>query len=105
MNYKQFYTYDENGDYLETILMFEDEKGLINQPKNSTNIEPSIIENGIARAMYYPSWDGGIWKEDKKRWESENPIIPAEKTEIEKLREELLLTQEALAALFESNLG
>ncbi|EOD5223649.1 hypothetical protein AAHR29_09525, partial [Listeria monocytogenes] len=29
----------------------------------------------------------------------------AEKTEIEKLREELLLTQEALAALFESNLG
>ncbi|MED6019536.1 hypothetical protein VZU59_13795, partial [Listeria monocytogenes] len=28
-----------------------------------------------------------------------------EKTEIEKLREELLLTQEALAALFESNLG
>ncbi|EAA0124051.1 TPA: hypothetical protein NR472_002797 [Listeria innocua] len=28
-----------------------------------------------------------------------------EKTEIEKIREELLLTQEALAALFESNLG
>lgn len=79
MNYKQFYTYDENGDYLETILVFEDEKGLINQPKNSTNIEPSIIENGIARAMYYPSRDGSIWKEDKKRWESENPIIPKRK--------------------------
>ncbi|ECL0266179.1 hypothetical protein FKC55_09830 [Listeria monocytogenes] len=105
MNYKQFYTYDENGDYLETILVFENENGLINQPKNSTNIEPSVIENGIARAMYYPKWDGSIWKEDKERWESENPIIPAEKTEIEKLREELLLTQEALAALFESNLG
>ncbi|EAD1212173.1 hypothetical protein QJ28_11645 [Listeria monocytogenes] len=105
MNYKQFYAYDVNGDYLETILVFENENGLINQPKNSTNIEPSVIENGIARAMYYPKWDGSIWKEDKERWESENPIIPAEKTEIEKLREELLLTQEALAALFESNLG
>ncbi|MEY6575973.1 hypothetical protein AB8Y05_15405, partial [Listeria monocytogenes] len=29
MNYKQFYAYDENGNYLETILVFEDEKGLI----------------------------------------------------------------------------
>lgn len=104
MNYKQFYTYDENGDYLETILVFEDEKGLINQPKNSTNIEPSIIENGIARAMYYPRWDGDDWDEDKTRWELENPNIPAEKRN-RKLREELLLTQEALAALFESNLG
>ncbi|HAO5787420.1 TPA: hypothetical protein IP923_002717 [Listeria monocytogenes] len=105
MDYKQFYAYDVNGDYLETILVFENENGLINQPKNSTNIEPSVIENGIARAMYYPKWDGSIWEEDKERWESENPIIPAEKTEIEKLREELLLTQEALAELFESNLG
>ncbi len=105
MNYKQFYAYDENGNYLETILVFEDEKGLINQPKNSTNIEPSIIENGIARAMYYPNWNGEKWTEDREKWTADNPPIVQEKTEIEKIREELLLTQEALAALFESNLG
>ncbi|EAC8843084.1 hypothetical protein AFW95_08405 [Listeria monocytogenes] len=105
MKYKQFYAYDVNGDYLETILVFENENGLINQPKNSTDIEPTITENGISRAMYYPHWNGNAWEEDKARWELENPVIPQEKTEIEKLREELLLTQEALAALFESNLG
>ncbi|EAE3061555.1 TPA: hypothetical protein ACGX73_001656 [Listeria monocytogenes] len=105
MEYEQFYRYDKNGDYLESVLVFKNENGEIIQPDSTTEIEPSIIENGIARAMYYPRWNGEDWDEDKKRWELENPIIPAEKTEIEKLREELLLTQEALAALFESNLG
>ncbi|EDO1161910.1 hypothetical protein QUR15_002394 [Listeria innocua] len=42
---------------------------------------------------------------DEKRQQEIIASQRAEKTELEKLREELLLTQEALAALFESNLG
>ncbi|EAF5652399.1 hypothetical protein FQR96_08560 [Listeria innocua] len=42
---------------------------------------------------------------DEKRQKEIISNQRAEKTELEKLREELLLTQEALAALFESNLG
>ncbi|HHQ0951423.1 TPA: hypothetical protein ACSK9D_001169 [Listeria innocua] len=42
---------------------------------------------------------------DEKRQKEIISNQRAEKTEVEKLREELLLTQEALAALFESNLG
>lgn len=42
---------------------------------------------------------------DEKRQQEIIANQDLEKTEVEKLREELLLTQEALAALFESNLG
>ncbi|HHQ0829587.1 hypothetical protein [Listeria welshimeri] len=42
---------------------------------------------------------------DEKRQQEIIASQDLEKTEVEKLREELLLTQEALAALFESNLG
>ncbi|WP_267649838.1 hypothetical protein [Listeria innocua] len=42
---------------------------------------------------------------DEKRQQEVIANQDLEKTEVEKLREELLLTQEALAALFESNLG
>ncbi|HBM3744596.1 TPA: hypothetical protein ACSKID_001172 [Listeria innocua] len=42
---------------------------------------------------------------DEKRQKEIIANQDLEKTEVEKLREELLLTQEALAALFESNLG
>ncbi|EKJ8908476.1 hypothetical protein PJZ01_002325 [Listeria innocua] len=42
---------------------------------------------------------------DEKRQKEIISNQRAEKTELEKLREELLLTQEALTALFESNLG
>ncbi|EKP0324103.1 TPA: hypothetical protein ACSK4S_001752 [Listeria innocua] len=42
---------------------------------------------------------------DEKRQQEIIASQDLKKTEVEKLREELLLTQEALAALFESNLG
>lgn len=42
---------------------------------------------------------------DQEQYEKLQDEIHPEQTEIEKIREELLLTQEALAALFESNLG
>ncbi|MGM8068461.1 hypothetical protein [Listeria monocytogenes] len=105
MEYEQFYRYDKNGDFLETVLVFRKKNGEIKQPQNTTEIEPVLIENGISRAMYYPNWNGEKWTEDREKWTADNPPIVQEKTEIEKIREELLLTQEALAALFESNLG
>ncbi|EAC7139303.1 hypothetical protein AK00_14515 [Listeria monocytogenes] len=42
---------------------------------------------------------------DQEQYEKLQDEKHPEQTEIEKLREELLLTQEALTALFESNLG
>ncbi|MBC1485978.1 hypothetical protein HB897_07025 [Listeria seeligeri] len=105
MEYEQFYRYDKNGDYLESVLVFKNENGEIIQPDSTTEIEPVTVESGITRAMYYPNWNGEKWTEDKEKWIADNPPIVQEKTEIEKIREELLLTQEALAALFESNLG
>ncbi|HAA8696616.1 TPA_asm: hypothetical protein GHP63_05020 [Listeria monocytogenes] len=105
MEYEQFYRYDKNGDYLESVLVFKNENGEIIQPDSTTEIEPVSVESGITRAMYYPNWNGEKWTEDREKWTADNPPIVQEKTEIEKIREELLLTQEALAALFESNLG
>ncbi|EAE3383389.1 TPA: hypothetical protein ACSKOM_002223 [Listeria monocytogenes] len=105
MEYEQFYRYDKNGDYLESVLVFKNENGEIIQPDSTTKIEPVTVESGITRAMYYPNWNGKKWTEDREKWTADNPPIVQEKTEIEKIREELLLTQEALAALFESNLG
>ncbi|CUK85921.1 Gp21 [Listeria monocytogenes] len=105
MNYKQFYAFDEDGNYTESILVFENKKGQFIHPENTTEVEPVEIENEVSRAMYYPNWDGEKWTEDKEKWTADNQSIVQEKTEIEKIREELLLTQEALAALFESSLG
>ncbi|EAH3708459.1 hypothetical protein D5W28_11070 [Listeria monocytogenes] len=42
---------------------------------------------------------------DQEQYEKLQDEMHPGQTEIEKLREELLLTQEALATLFESNLG
>ncbi|EDO1161971.1 TPA: hypothetical protein NR338_001718 [Listeria innocua] len=67
-------------------------------------IEVETSENDINLINVCKVENGKVILDEKRQKE----IISnqrAEKTELEKLREELLLTQEALAALFESNLG
>ncbi|HHQ1052111.1 hypothetical protein GRW99_14760 [Listeria innocua] len=67
-------------------------------------IEVETSENDINLINVCKIQSGKVVLDEKRQQE----IIASqdlEKTEVEKLREELLLTQEALAALFESNLG
>lgn len=67
-------------------------------------IEVETSENDINLINVCKIENGKVVLDEKRQQE----IIAnqdLEKTEVEKLREELLLTQEALAALFESNLG
>ncbi|EDH0990677.1 MULTISPECIES: hypothetical protein [Listeria] len=67
-------------------------------------IEVETSENDINLINVCKIENGKVVLDEKRQQE----IIASqdlEKTEVEKLREELLLTQEALAALFESNLG
>ncbi|WP_271002181.1 hypothetical protein [Listeria seeligeri] len=103
MEYEQFYRYDKNGDYLESVLVFKNENGEIIQPNSTTEIEPVTVESGISRAMYYPNWDGEKWSEDKGKWIKEHPPLEQEKTEIQIMKEELAATQETIAALVENN--
>ncbi|MBC1934565.1 hypothetical protein [Listeria seeligeri] len=88
MDYKQFYKYDKNGDYLETVLVFRKKNGEIKQPKNTTEIEPVLIENGISRAMYYPNWNGAKWTEDKEKWIADNPTPIEQLTDLEELQQD-----------------
>ncbi|EHC6275895.1 hypothetical protein JR552_001752 [Listeria monocytogenes serotype 1/2b] len=103
MNYKQFYAFDEDGNYTESVLVFENEKGQLIQPGNTTEVEPVTVENEISRAMFYPKWTGKKWTEDKKKWLKEHPPLEQEKTEIEIMKEELAATKETIAALVENN--
>ncbi|QPQ95178.1 hypothetical protein I6H04_08775 [Listeria welshimeri] len=67
-------------------------------------IEVEIAENNMNLINVCKIENGKVVLDEKRQQE----VIAnqdLEKTEVEKLREELLLTQEALAALFESNLG
>ncbi|HBM3881750.1 TPA: hypothetical protein ACGTPT_001717 [Listeria innocua] len=67
-------------------------------------IEVETAENNMNLINVCKIENGKVVLDEKRQQE----IIASqdlEKTEVEKLREELLLTQEALAALFESNLG
>ncbi|WP_271000297.1 hypothetical protein, partial [Listeria seeligeri] len=61
-------------------------------------------ENNINLINVCKVENGKVILDEKRQKEIINNQV-SEKTELEKLREELLLTQEALAALFESNLG
>ncbi|QDA75642.1 hypothetical protein EOT00_12025 [Listeria seeligeri] len=66
--------------------------------------EVETSENNINLINVCKVENGKVILDEKRQKEIINNQV-SEKTELEKLREELLLTQEALAALFESNLG
>lgn len=66
--------------------------------------EVETSENNINLINICKIENGNVVLDEKRQQEIINNQV-SEKTELEKLREELLLTQEALAALFESNLG
>ncbi|WP_270996899.1 hypothetical protein [Listeria seeligeri] len=66
--------------------------------------EVETSENNINLINVCKVENGNVVLDEKRQQEIINNQV-SEKTELEKLREELLLTQEALAALFESNLG
>ncbi|EJT8451551.1 hypothetical protein CKA04_15400 [Listeria monocytogenes] len=94
---RQIFMYDTNGKYVEPVLIAEDAE----LPEQTTEVAPP-------QPMFDPTFNAmnQTWTDiSEEEWLSKNPIPEPEKTEIEKLREALLRTQEALTAIFERSAG
>ncbi|EJN6816710.1 TPA: hypothetical protein O2E65_001486 [Listeria monocytogenes] len=94
---RQIFMYDTNGKYVEPVLIAEDAE----LPEQTTEVAPP-------QPMFDPTFHPvtNTWTDiSEEEWLSKNPIPEPEKTEIEKLREALLRTQEALTAIFERSAG
>ncbi|EAC7998108.1 hypothetical protein [Listeria monocytogenes] len=94
---RQIFMYDTNGKYVEPVLIAEDAE----LPEQTTEVAPP-------QPMFDPTFHPATntWTDiSEEEWLSKNPIPEPEKTEIEKLREALLRTQEALTAIFERSAG
>jgi hypothetical protein len=92
---KQVFRYDNDGFYLEPVILQEDEE----LPFNCTEIQPP---NGLHKGKFI----NGQWIETLSQDEIDAELnAPPEKTEIEILRENQKLMQEAIDDLILSGGG
>ncbi|EAC7181276.1 hypothetical protein BSL90_06965 [Listeria monocytogenes] len=94
---RQIFMYDTDGKYVEPVLIAEDAE----LPEQTTEVAPP-------QPMFDPTFHPATntWTDiSEEEWLSKNPVPEPEPTELEKLREALLRTQEALTAIFERSAG
>ncbi|PEJ57388.1 hypothetical protein CN692_13320 [Bacillus sp. AFS002410] len=83
---KQVYRFDENGKYIEPVLLGDDEE-----------IEEDCTEKPLPQPNYRPIFNGSEWVETITQEELDEMLNrPQDKTEIEILKERLALSEAAI---------